>query len=413
MGNFRVGISDPSLIVQGAIGDQAWGHYQFPTLTRARDGGILASWSYGNDSMEGGSHEGGKKPPYISYDEGQTWQHAGTDRVPEPKWKMPDGKYFCGFVSRGGHAMSEEWWGRYRHYAEWDNAWESGFRMYFAEDLEKNDDTVVKATIYDPITGETEVYEPVINWPNAPIVCYPGFRIYPMTQMFALSNSGIFQHDGVLYICLYFNGFHSFAKNREEAVDSHCKYYSIYVFRSRDNARTWDQISQIPTTDEYVTEDRSFEGFCEPMMSRMPDGSFVMLLRTGNVSPSYLTRSEDGCRTWSAPVRFDDCGVFPQIITLGCGVTLAGYGRPVLKLRVTEDRSGLVWEEPKEIELVNAGWKQYLEDHIDASCFYTNFLPLDDYNALWIYTEFWHPDGNGNRAKAVLVRKITVSPNED
>ena len=146
------------------------------------------------------------------------------------------------------------------------------------------------------------------------------------------------------------------------------------------------------------------EGFCEPMMEQMPDGSLVMLMRTGSFHTSYFVRSTDGGKTWSKPVKFDDFGVFPQIYTLPCGVTLAAYGRPKLRIRATADPSGLVWEEPITVPLSapEETWP------FEISCFYTRFLPVDDTTVLWLYTDFQHPNEQSEPAKAVLIREVKV-----
>ena len=44
------------------------------------------------------------------------------------------------------------------------------------------------------------------------------------------------------------------------------------------------------------------------------------------------------------------------------------------------------------------------------SCYYTDLLPLDDYSALMIYTDFKYPNKDGVPVKTVLTRVITVVP---
>lgn len=409
MKNFYISLGEPRVIVQGAVGDQEWGHYQFPNFRRSRKGGILAYWGYGSDTIHYGKHDGGIKGPFVSYDHGETWGPVPEDDTAGVEWTMPDGKVFLGFCSDSAHKMTKEWWDQYTPYA----AWGDGFRMYFAEDFGKNENAVVKARIFDPNSGETEEYEPVINWPHAPITCYPGDHIYPLSQTFALSNRSIILRDGVFYMSMYMYGFDSTAKTREDALNPYNRYYSVYVFKSDDCARTWNFLSQVPVTEETFNPERGFEGFCEPQMDRMPDGSFVMLIRTGGILPSYIVRSEDGCRTWSKPVQFDDCGVLPQILSLPCGVTLAGYGRPVLRLRATSDPAGLQWEDPITIALPEPENNEACTHKTNVSCFYTNFIPLDACSALWVYTEFQRPNADGQPAKAVIARKITVEGAEN
>ncbi|MBR7098382.1 MAG: hypothetical protein IKC59_03115, partial [Clostridia bacterium] len=75
--------------------------------------------------------------------------------------------------------------------------------------------------------------------------------------------------------------------------------------------------------------------------------------------------------------------------------------------RVTDDPSGQKWEERIEIPLAEGKeWR---------SCYYTDLYQLDDTSFLMIYTDFHQPldDGSGEEGKAIMVRKITVTMNEE
>jgi hypothetical protein len=202
-----------------------------------------------------------------------------------------------------------------------------------------------------------------------------------------------------LYLPLYFYGFDSTASSREESITKYSRYYSLYLFRSQDCGRTWDFLSQISLNDRIFT--KSMEGPCEAEMSVMPDGSVVILMRTGNLNPCYMARSTDNCQTWSPLEEFDICGVLPQVITLPCGVTITTYGRPMMRLRATDDPSGLEWGESVEVPLTN-GWQ--------SSCYYTDLLQLDSHTALWAYSDFQYPNSDGEPVKTILTRTITVVP---
>ena len=405
-GKFHLELSEPQVVVQGAVGDQAWGHYQFPTIGYTQQNNIFVSWSYGTDSIEYKDDNGGIRGPYISKDGGKTWGPNTSDTLPTKKWVMPNGKHFLGFVGRGAHPMPDEWWNRYTPANEWYR-WKGDYHLYFAGDLERNDDTIVKAQIYDPETGETETYEPTINWPHMPIIRHSEGRIFPLTQAFGLSNCSIMQDGGEMYIVLYAYGFDSTAPTKEDAVNDYNRYFAAYVFSSSDCARTWNYVSQISVTDDIFLDNNGFEGVCEPMLVKVPDGSFVMVFRTGPIHTSYIVRSTDNCRTWTKPAPFDTIGVFPQLLPLECGVTLASYGRPELRLRATADPAGMAWEDPITIPLSDfEGNTNIVRSNV--SCFYTRFVPIDDHSALWVYTEFLRPNENGDPAKAVLVRTVTV-----
>jgi len=397
MKNFHLEFGPIHKIVQGAVGDQAWGHYNFPTINYTKTGALIARWAYGEDKVGGAHHDGGVRPPYVSYDGGVTWGPNEKGEEAAPRIKMKNGKYFLGFCGKAQlpveYALDKE------PAFTWSRA-----RTYFAEDFGKMEDTVVKVRIYDPETEKTEIVEADVTWPFAPLSIYKGELVYPVTQVFSLNGHSVIEKDGSLYIAIYTHGFDSTAKSREEALLKHCADSSVYVFGSDDCGLTWNFLSQIPVTDESFNEKPGFEGFDEPMMAVAPDGSVVMLIRTGSNHPCYIVHSEDNCKTWTKPEKFDDFGVLPQLLPLPCGVTLAGYGRPKLRIRATADPAAKVWEDPITVPL-SAG-----EDigPFQTSCFYVRFLPVNDTTALWLYTDFQHPNENGEPAKAVLVREVKV-----
>lgn len=396
MKNFHLELGPIHKIVQGAVGDQAWGHYQFPTINYTKTGALIVYWSYGEDKVGGANHDGGVRPPYVSYDGGVTWGPNEKGEEIMPRIKMKNGKYFAGFCGRAqlkaDYALDKE------PAVRWDN-----MRMYFAEDFGRIDDTIVKARIYDPETDTTEIIEPTVHWPYAPLVIYPGEIVYPVTQIFSLNGHSLIEKDGVLYIAIYMYGFNSAAKSREEAILPYNKF-SVYVFSSEDCGLTWNYLSQLSPDKDTYNPDPGFEGLDEPMMTVAPDGSIVMLIRTGGNHTSYIVHSTDGCKTWTKPAKFDDFGVFPQLLTFPCGVTLAGYGRPYMRIRATADPAAMTWEDPIPVEL--SGGSEMNPAH--KSCHYVRFLPTSDSTALWLYTEFRHPNENGEPAKAVLVREVKI-----
>ncbi|MBQ8214076.1 MAG: exo-alpha-sialidase, partial [Clostridia bacterium] len=197
-------------------------------------------------------------------------------------------------------------------------------------------------------------------------------------------------------------------------ISEYSQYFSTFVFCSEDNARTWNLVSRIDVTDAVLEEaqnynnGKGFGGLSEATMSLMPDGSIVMLLRTGDNRPCYMVRSTDECKTWSEPVKFDEVGVRPFIVTLDCGVTLASYGRDGLFLRATSDPSGLEWQDHIEIELSDP----QNSTNKKQSCYYTYILPLSENSALLVYSDFhYSPTGEAADAgKSMIGRIITISP---
>lgn len=180
---------------------------------------------------------------------------------------------------------------------------------------------------------------------------------------------------------------------------------AIFVV-SEDNGKTWNFRSEIPYAPDREKDPywEKRDGFSEPNVAFMPDGSIFCLLRTtdGNgIGPMYWSRSTDGGRTWSDPEVFDNLGVWPAIITLNNGVTLTTYGRPGIYLRATADPSGIEWEDRYEIMAPDASG-------LTNTCAYTDLIALDDNTAYLIYSDFYYPDDEGKKRKTILGRKITV-----
>lgn len=386
--------SEPTVLAQGPVHDQIWGHYQFPHTSRLTDGSIRTTWSYSRDTIEYKDDEHTVATHAISYDNGKTWVSGAETKAGSAQNPMPNGKNFAGFRVKG--AYKTDYIDKYTPAMTWGD-----YKMYFAEDIEETVDKVVSAFEYDPKTGETTEFECRINWPNMPLVLFPGGFLYPTTMLFALCSSAVTTVDDVLYLPMYSYGFDAFAADRESAKKPYSRFFSVFFFRSTDCGRTWDLLAQIPA-DEHIVG--YAEGPCEPEMTVSPDGTFVMLIRTGSNNPSYIARSKDKGETWSVPEKFDDIGVFPQILSLKCGVTIATYGRPTMRFAATDDPSCETWAPSRRFPL------SVPEGSVGAwgSCYYTELFPLDDKTALFVYSDFFYPNEYGAPAKAVLVRTITV-----
>ncbi|WP_135549637.1 sialidase family protein [Paenibacillus cymbidii] len=189
---------------------------------------------------------------------------------------------------------------------------------------------------------------------------------------------------------------------REHTEQSHICSCAVF-YRSADNGHSWQQIGTIPYTGDPAADTlwRDREGFSEPDVSFLPDGTIFCLLRTtdsNGLGPLYESRSTDGGRTWSKPVVFDTIGVWPRLLTLGNGVTLASYGRTGLFVRGTTDPAAEVWGD--KIAVVPPG--PYQQD----TCSYSDMIALDDHTALLVYSDFNVPDAAGVKRKTILVRKV-------
>lgn len=390
--NFHLDISEPMVVSQGMPGDEGWGKMQFPFAFKTESGGIYVCWKYGSDDI----YYDARRLEAFS-DDGIHWRERNeTDTISYPR--MKNGHFFVGFVEEGTHKID--------YSIDALPLYENGAgKRFLASDVKDVRDKTVYGIEIDGVSGEERVFRCEVDWPYMPFHLNGKGETYPATMMFSLCGFSVIETDGTLFCPIYTHGFNSDAASRDEALQKYPQCDGVYLFTSDDCGRTWRYRSQILVDDSIFDESRRFEGLNEPKMEKMPDGSLVMLIRSGSGRPSYITRSEDDGRTWSPLRKFDDIGVYPQIKSLACGVTLASYGRPFLRVRATDDPSGLVWQEPIEIPLSKAPTAEAM---FDSSCFYTGILPLSDTEAMLVYSDFKYPNEDGIPVKSVLQRRITV-----
>lgn len=391
MRKFHLEISEPSVIAQAKPDERKWGQFQFPKILKMENGGFYVYWDHGSDD-----YDYAFTVKSAVSDDGKVWRkRESSDVIAYPK--MKNGNYFAGFKKKG--VTRSDYLNKYAHVLE--NP-QNGAKCYFADDVVETNDKTVWGIEIDSKTGEERYFECKINWPFTSLFTTKQDEVFPLTTVFFLANEPLREIDGVLYAPIYTKGLNSDATNKKEAVP---KYFTngVYVLCSKDGGLTWDYLSQVLIDDDTFNENIGFEGFCEPHIAKMPDGSFVMLIRTGSRHPSYITRSTDNIKTWSKPEIFDDIGVLPQIQPLKCGVTLSSYGRPILKVRATSDPSGMQWQDPIIIPLSDLA-----PNSVDKSCYYTGLVPYNDNEALFVYSDFNCKNLQNEYVKKILCRKITV-----
>ena len=395
MNKFHIEVGEEHVVAQGE--NTGWGNYQFPGLFYTKSGSLYALWQMRPDTCE--AYQGKGYGEAVSDDMGVTWRERRESDIVLAGVPLKNGKQFKGFSRQ--FLFSADYMKNYTPVVEYKN-----YKFYFLEDIKEYEDKVEGVEI-DVNSGAETTFEAKLIWNNLSLVQFPDGKILPTVYQLAVCGSApkiILRLSDGLYFASYHRSFDIHAKNREDAIKPSFLDFSVFIFRSTDEARTWECISEITADESIYNTEEGYEGLDEPQMELMADGSVVILMRTGSWHPSYIARSTDNCRTWSKPKQFDRIGVFPQIKRLGCGVTLASYGRPGLFVRATDDESGQVWQDPIEIKLSESGTPLW-----DRSCSYTDLLPIDDYSAWLIYSDFYHPDVHtGKPQKSIIVRKLTV-----
>ena len=393
-----------------------WGPYQFTQLRRTTNGDIFYSWELGNDKVED-YFELDDHSTALSSDGAHWTVPAPADTVPiYEQARLSDGRYFGGFAIEAQGIAADAWIDRYEDRkipVEGKSVYGELFgELYYANGIEEfpMECTTVKV---DPVTGEEERIRSKIVWDYAPMLVYStskGERFAATYgRNFAIQSRAVISRNRSLFLCMYLSGV--------DPVKGEITKYShtdgAFVFRSDDDGATWVAQSRVEVTDEVVKHIhqthgdhiKDFEGFSEPRMGFLPDGGLAMILRTGSKMPSYIVYSYDEGKTWTEPKLFDKLGVFPSILTLGCGVTVASYGRLGVFLRMTDDPSAKVWDDPITMELTIDR-----EDKKFRSCSYTSLLPLSDTSFLLSYSDFHYPSVDGKQTKTLLARKVTLLP---
>jgi len=139
-------------------------------------------------------------------------------------------------------------------------------------------------------------------------------------------------------------------------------YSRSYVCESNDGGRTWRYL----TTIGY--EQIGSEGYNEGSMRRLPDSSWLAVMRTGNArdfncqdNPIMWSASRDEGRTWSKPQRTGLKGCYPSLAVLGDGSLVMSYGRPGAMIAFSPD-GGRTWTDATCVDAtVGSGYTDVVE----------------------------------------------------
>jgi hypothetical protein len=381
---------DPVVVSQAPPDIRNWGPWQFPAIQRLPDGRLAVGYHVESDSATAYG-----KPPGmgISYDDGTTWKQASPNEISisgnTKIFTLPNGDLFRqvplrsvdpGTVAGRLPPSIGKAFGGYRNEIIGFDATQmpldlAGYRFSRrASGTEKWVEENATVTI-----------------PGAIRTIYMGVLTFPWMHRINQAPDGSLW--GVIYSKRHVDG-------------EIARYYEAILLHSDDGGRTWVFRSSIPyqpdpSADEHA-EDR--DGFTEPNIAFLPDGTILCLLRTtdaNGLGPLYVSRSSDDGFTWSTPVLFDNRGVWPALVTLPKGVTLAAYGRTGLFVRGTDDPTGHVWEDRIAVVEPMA--------HQTDTCSYSDLLAVSDSEVLIAYSDFNVPNAAGQPCKSIMVRKISIA----
>ena len=397
--SIKLKIDDPVIAIMGPESSIGWGPFQFPELRKSPDGRLILKYHLGQDSCE----EYGKDNGWLlSDDNGDSWHDALQDELPMIRslsgTKLPNGKYIRS-ITPPNYPVDKDFYKTFSKRGRISEASGSGCGWAIpAEEIPQDLFPMGwQYGVYDPETGKEEVFFCELD--------YPGMNIHflstgSLVRPFPYDNLCV-APDGTLWQATY-----HFGRNPRNLGHT-APYLASYFFQSLDYGRSFklkSWIPYLPDTDQFP-DAFSADGFCEPFLSFLPDGNMITLIRSGSCTPSHIAYSYDGGNSWTKPEIFDRIGVFPQLLTLNCGVTLASYGRPGVFLRATDDPHGRRWDQPLEI-LPYTPVESWVWG--SDSCSYTGLLSIDSHTAILAYSDFRVKDTEGVNRKCLLVRKIHV-----
>lgn len=152
----------------------------------------------------------------------------------------------------------------------------------------------------------------------------------PGVSGFGFDRTVMLDSDGALLATIY-------GKYEDDA-----KYRCVLV-RSTDEGRTWSTVSTIAYDPDLPVR----EGYNEPVMARVADGSLLCVMRTGGRTDTLRqARSLDGGHTWSRPQDLGVLSVDPDLCLMSNGLLALSFGRPTVNLMFSRDGAGHTWTPP-------------------------------------------------------------------
>ena len=445
----KITMSKPQCVYSGGLPEKLhWGFVQFPWLYNTSDGGIILSVHCEDDApfaLEG------NKAYFRSDDQGKSWRAATCEDLKKMGYAAPNGDTLMpkAFPVKSVKGKKRPvWFGNYRiptdeilpqpskdkdslpfPAAISTNVFGSFDYLYYVDTLP--DDICPKGLLFSRLRkGESDPKDFVADadWKNRLVRIYDPGVVYDSWK--GEDNELIVSSPGI-YSCprikLGPDGKTLWLAEYKEGSDPETAAYTgkvgSYILRSEDNGESWECVSFIRYEGDAQKDHFAYtrDGFSEPSIEFMGDGSMLCLLRTCGVfggtpewGPTYLCRSTDNGKSWSKPEYFKDRGALPQLLRLECGVTLAVITRPGIFVYASDDE-GYSWN--AELEVMTDSDRSGLGNEIPerpnfwqyaGSCCNCTILPIAENKALLAYSDFYYPDENGIKHKSIMIVEITV-----
>ena len=408
----KVTLHDPVILAQSTTEPVFKGGYQDPVIRISADGVIYVRFSGRKDCLESFGLEE-TNPLYQSTDGGATWSkvsdHTAWTRAIKP---LPNGDRLQMREHRPIMDITPETYAKFpkvpasRAGKDWG--------IYTSEELTPLfGDEVAKEFLCNRIyAGTDEVVEEIctVNWRNMPLCYYRGILVRGCFP----SDAYKVDKDGVLWMPVRRR--HVFENGEGTGLRS-----CIHLLRSDDFGHTWDYVNTVVYKEEYNAPNcRDIEGFLECALECLDDGSIIMVMRSGSLYPfpplmgdkdhpaplCYIAKTSDKGKSFDYVKPFYDYGIRPMSTKLDCGTIVLISGRPGVYIRTCDDPAGDVWGDI--IPVLTVPEEDVYERYWHYSCSNSDVAPYGDHTAFITYSDFTIPAPSGEKAKSILVRKVTV-----
>lgn len=377
------------VIVAVADRELPWGFFNFPGIRRSLSGQqISVSWSMSHDNAESyGQAVSGNSA--VSSDEGETWTRV--ERAP----------------TGGGILLSNG-----------DRITVSTPAAIPVGDIDlppvlatfqdgSNYDRLFRIYEYDKLPAQLQgTYQHRIKSGTTAWVAERGTLVHPNLARYS---------DGNLFPVVWWGDMHELSDGiyrgtyptYEIKPGGGIDASGVTFYKSTDLGLTWTKQGNIPYQPDLMLDPngnkRKAFGWTEPAFAALKNGTFLSVLRTQDgfgESPMYVSTSTNKGVSWTKPKVFTGAGVLPKLLELDNEIVALASGRPGVQLRFMLNNNADDWSEPFEM----LPWVP----NETFTCGYTGFLKVDDNSFLVVYSDFWHRTPEGERRKAIKVRKVTV-----
>ncbi len=412
----KVTVSDPIIIAQSTTEPILFGGYQDPFIRVADDKTIYVRFNARRDCPETFGLEEAN-PVLKSTDGGVTWEKETDPKAYSKAIKtLPNGDKLQMREWKPILNIDDETIEKFPKIPESrkNNKWIGEFDVYTVDEmLPIFGKGVAKEFPCNRIyAGTDEVVEEIckVNWDKMPLQFFNRtiLRTYCSCPYDVDKNGTLWMPVMTSYV--------------DENGEAPCRLGSTHLLRSDDFGHTWDYVNSVVYDEEKYNKPNmiDIEGFGECALTCLDDGSIIMVMRSGSLYPfepkigdkdhpapyAYIAKTSDGGKTFDFVKPFYDYGIRPWSVKLGCGTIVLISGRPGVYIRTCDDPKGEEWDDV--IQILEVPEDEVYTGYWEYSCSNCCVAAYDDNTAFIVYSDFQQKTPDGERAKSIIVRKITI-----